>query len=83
MVHEQVERGELALPDAVQAVLDVHAEVLVAPDGLQRYAEVAHLNNTGISVRVLIKVFFLPENLTSKLSIKNILTPCSVITYKI
>lgn len=42
--HQLVQRWELALPDAVQAALHVHAEVLVAARRLQRHREVAHLH---------------------------------------
>lgn len=43
--HELVQRGELALADAVQAALHLHAEVLVAARRLQRHREVAHLES--------------------------------------
>ena len=50
VLHELVERGELALPDAVQRALHVHAEVLVAARRLQRHAEVTHLGTTQLNV---------------------------------
>lgn len=41
--HQLLQRRELALADAVQAALHVHAEVLVAARRLQRHGEVAHV----------------------------------------